>query len=311
MKKLILPVICCFIVLNGFSQDASFKIVGYYSMRTAASEHKMPPFKYLTHVNLFFLNPDSLGGFTRDLSGLKRFVDKAHKKNVKVLFSIGGGSEHPYYHRLLQNENRSTLVDGFVGQVMQYGLDGIDVDIEGNDIDENYEAFVSELAKALKARGKLITSAIAVYYKDQLSDNALANYDFVNIMCYDRTGPWRPDKPGPHSTYADAEDDLTYFGIDRKIPHEKMTLGVPFYGYGFSTDPSVKVATMNYRQIVKQNTDQWTMPDGKIMYYNGIPTIEQKTALAMQKASGIMIWQIGGDAKGGKSLLKAIYKTSH
>ena len=48
------------------------------------------------------------------------------------------------------------------------------------------------------------------------------------------------------------------------------------------------------------------MPEGKILYYNGIPTIKQKTALAKEKASGIMIWQVKGDAKGNLSLLKAI-----
>jgi chitinase len=317
MKKFLLLSAFCLVLFYAPGQNSNqpFRIVGYYSMRSAMTDSRRPPFKYLTHINLYFLNPDSLGNFTRDFSALGPFVSKAHQKNVKVMFSIGGGSEHPYYHRLLQDENRANFVTALVGQVMQYNIDGIDVDLEGNDIDNNYEAFVSELAAALKAKEKLITSAIAVYYKDQLSDRAIENYDFVNIMCYDRTGPWRPDKPGPHSTYADAEDDLTYFGTDRNIAKDKMTLGVPFYGYGFGADPSARVATMSYSQIVKefhgsQTADEWKMPDGKIMYYNGIPTIKQKTALAMQKASGIMIWQIGGDAKGSKSLLKTIYLTS-
>ena len=48
------------------------------------------------------------------------------------------------------------------------------------------------------------------------------------------------------------------------------------------------------------------MPGGAIMYYNGVETIRKKTDLAKQKAAGIMIWQILGDASGDKSLLKAI-----
>jgi hypothetical protein len=47
------------------------------------------------------------------------------------------------------------------------------------------------------------------------------------------------------------------------------------------------------------------------MYYNGIPTIKQKTALAKEKASGIMIWQILGDAPGPKSLLGAINEVAY
>jgi hypothetical protein len=55
--------------------------------------------------------------------------------------------------------------------------------------------------------------------------------------------------------------------------------------------------------------DEWLLPDGKIIYYNGIPTMKQKTNLANEFASGIMIWQVLGDAKGKKSLLRTIHKT--
>ena len=74
-----------------------------------------------------------------------------------------------------------------------------------------------ELGQALRSNNKLMTAAIAVYYKDQFTDKALAQYDFVNVMVYDRTGPWTPEKPGQHSSYANAMEDLNYFGTERKI----------------------------------------------------------------------------------------------
>lgn len=306
-----------FLFQSSHSQtNTSFKIVGYYSIN-AALENKTQNilFKRLTHINLWFLNPDSSGIFTRDLSGLKSFIDKAHRHNVKVLFSIGGGSKQPQYHFLLKDDKRGMLINNFVNEVIKYNLDGIDVDLEGSDIGEEYEKFVVELAQTFRAKNKLVTSAIAVYYKDQLTDRALAQYDFVNVMSYDRTGPWRPEKPGPHSTYDHAAEDLSYFGIERKIPAEKMTLGVPFYGYGYGPELTSKAISMNYKEIVStfkgaEKADEWKMPDGKILYYNGIPTIIRKTQLAKEKASGIMIWQVLGDAKGSKSLLKAINKAA-
>jgi GH18 family chitinase len=132
-------------------------------------------------------------------------------------------------------------------------------------------------------------------------------------MSYDRTGPWRPEKPGPHATYEHAVDDLRYFGVERKIPREKMTLGLPFYGYGYGPELTSKAISMNYNNIVttfkgSELVDEWKMPDGKILYYNGIPTIGRKTQLAKEKASGVMIWQVLGDARGRKSLLKVISK---
>jgi chitinase len=295
---------------------SDFRIIGYYSARSAMNDFKGFPFKRVTHVNLFFLNPDSLGNFSRDYSALEPFVSKAHKKNVKVLFSIAGGSSHPYYHNLLKEDNRAVFIQNLVSVVLRYNLDGIDVDIEGSDIDENYEVFVVELGQALKAKNKLMTAAIAVYYKDQFSDRALAQYDFVNVMVYDRTGPWSPEKPGQHSSYDNAVEDLEYFGIERKIPREKMVLGVPFYGYGFGPEITSPPKSMNFNEIVtafpgSENADEWKMADGMIMYYNGIPTIKKKTVLAKEKASGIMIWQLSGDAHGSKSLLKVINKTAY
>lgn len=294
----------------------TFKVVGYFSLNAALEDPGSAPLKYLTHVNLWFLNPDSAGNFSRDLTGLERFVKKAHKKNVKVLFSIGGGSKQPQYHYLLQDDKRAMLIRNLVAVVQQYGLDGVDVDLEGSDITDKYEAFVVELAAALRQHNKLITAAIAVYYKDQFTDQVLEQYDFVNVMSYDRTGPWRPENPGPHSLYEHAVEDLAYFGDERGIPKEKMTLGVPFYGYGYGPELTSPAVSMQYGQIVKtfngaESTDQLTMPDGKILYYNGIPTMKKKTVLATEKASGIMIWQVLGDSHGKKSLLRAIHETGN
>ncbi len=295
--------------------EEPFKVVGYYSIGAAQESPKEVPFKWLTHINLWFLNPDSTGQFTRDLSGISEFVQTAHQKKVKVLFSIGGGSKQPQYHHLLKDEMRSLLIANLIKVVMETGVDGIDVDLEGSNIDEYYEKFVIELGVALRENDRLMTAAIAIYYKDQLTDKAISQFDFVNVMSYDRTGPWRPEKPGPHSLYEHAVEDLAYFGEERKISPGKMTLGVPFYGYGYGPELTSEAISMSYNAIVEkfpgaEKADEWTMPDGKILYYNGVPTMKKKTTLAAEKASGIMIWQIQGDAKGSKSLLKAINKES-
>jgi len=299
------------------NDKSGFKVVGYYSLQAAMRDTlSKVPFDKVTHINLWFLNPDTLGNFNQDFSALRPFINAAHDKNVKVLASIGGGSPHPYYHALLKDDKRTVFINNLMAVVTKNNLDGIDIDLEGGDIDENYENLVVELASELKSQKKMITAAIAVYYKDKLSDKALAQYDFVNVMSYDRTGSWRPEKPGPHSTYAHAMEDLEYFGVERKIPKEKMVLGVPFYGYGFGPELSSPAIGMNYAQIVAQfpgaeSFDEYQMPDGKILYYNGIETIKQKTTLAKEKASGIMIWQLKADAPGKLSLLQAINEVAY
>jgi chitinase len=321
MKKHIILLISLSLLLSeaeGQSgKRSNFKIVGYYSLRAAmTADLKTVPFDKLTHINLSFLNPDTLGNFNQDLSELEPFIKAAHKRGVKVLPSIAGGGRHEYYHKLLKDENRARFINNLLLITLKYNFDGIDVDIEGSDIDENYENFVVGLASVLKPHKKLITSAIAIFYKDQLSDRALAQYDFMTLMSYDHTGPWRPSKPGPHSTYEHAVADLNYFRIERNIPKEKIVLGVGFYGYGFGPELTSPASSMNYGQIVKtfpgaEKTDQITMPDGKIMYYNGEETMRKKTLLAKENASGIMIWQILGDSEGKLSLLNLINKVAY
>ena len=320
-KKLCLIAAFCLLLLSLQAQapksKSKFKIVGYYSLKSAlTADLTTVPFDKLTHINLFFLNPDTLGNFTQDFPSLVPFIQAAHAHNVKVLPSIAGGGRHAYYHNLLKDDKRDKFINDLLQIVLTYDFDGIDVDIEGSDIDENYESFAVGLAKAFKPHNKLVTSAIAVFYKDVLSDKALAQYDFVNVMSYDHTGPWTPSKPGPHSTYDHAVADLDYFYTVRKIPKEKMVLGVGFYGYGFGPTPSSAATSMNFGDILlkfpgSENSDQLNMPDSSILYYNGIPTIKRKTMLAKEMASGIMIWQILGDAAGDKSLLQAINEEAY
>lgn len=323
--SLVLVPVILLVTLQSHSQvihkkaKKDFKVVGYYLLNALLRDTIQNDSNYafldkVTHVNIAFINPDTTGNFTHDLP-IDSFIKRAHNKNVKVLPSIGGGGPHTYYSALLEDDKRKMFINNLVSLVLKYDFDGVDVDLEGNDIDANYEAFVTELEIALRPSGKLMTAAIATAYKDKLSDKALQQFDFLNVMSYDRTGPWNPDRPGPHSPYNMAEEDLEYWGKTRAIPKEKLVLGLPFYGYGFGSSGG-PVASMNYKEIVASYpalaaADTLILPDQRIMYYNGSSTIKKKTELAMQKASGVMIWQLLGDAPGENSLLQLIHNIAY
>ena len=311
------------LTLSAQNTLSSFKIIGYYpidqAMKVDTSE---VPFDKLTHIDLAFVNPDSLGNLNQGFGALIPFTKAAHTHNVKILYSIGGGSYQGQYHALLKEGKRQELIKNLVLTVIKYDADGIDVDLEsgyafGSETDPNYGIFISDLAQSLKSKNKLLTAALPSSPGNVVTNEVLTQFDFINIMSYDHTGPWSPDRADNHASYADAMDDLNYYLNTLKVPQDKLILGVPFYGHGFGpglSDPVI--AWMTYKEIVStyagaEWVDHWHLPNGYIMYYNGIPTIKNKTQLAMKKAAGIMIWEIMYDLPSSrKSLLNAIYEAA-
>ena len=149
----------------------------------------------------------------------------------------------------LKDTYRQTLINNLVAIVRQTDLDGIDVDIEGNDIDENYDNFVIELTAALHQEHKLITAAVAVYFKNDYTDKALAQFDFINLMSYDHTGAWAPQSQGHIPLTTRRWKIFPYFRMMRNIA-KKNCFRRSFCGYGYGPTLTTRGLTLNYDHIV-------------------------------------------------------------
>jgi chitinase len=264
----------------------------------------------VTHLNIAFENANASGNLSFN-SAENNLITRAHAANVKVLVSIGGGSasedatQRNIYFNLISTSQRAAFIQKLTAYVTAHNLDGLDIDLEGPAINGDYGNFIRDLANALHPMGKIITSALSEGYGgSNVPASTFQYFDFVNIMAYDATGPWDPNTPGQHSSYAYAQSAINYWQ-GRGLPASKTILGVPFYGYGFGA--AYRGDEYAYSEIVNtyagsENQDQV----GNTIYYNGIPTIKAKTTLALQKGAGIMIWQLASDATGSKSLLLAI-----
>jgi len=323
MKKIFIKLLLFGAIVSGCSKSkatvavpepapvtkSDFKVVGYlFANSDLLAVSARLDFSQITHLNIAFINPDTSGVFA-PVTGLKELVKKAHEQGVKVLSAFGGGGPPQHLKELVKPANKKVLVDGLMGLVSTYDLDGIDVDLEGDFITADYEAFVVDLSAALKAKSKLMTAAVATWNSAAYTNKAIVLFDLINIMSYDHTGPWRKNDPGPHSTYEAAEQDFVHWNVNRGIAADKLLLGLPFYGYGFGPDilESINFADLVTAYPGSEKVDVWGLPGKGTFYYNGLPTIKKKVAYAMdKKAAGVMIWQLLGDAKGDMSLLKAI-----
>jgi GH18 family chitinase len=291
-----------------------FKVVGYVAnwinMTNFANNFD---FSKVTHINIAFKNPSAAGNLPPMTSDEQYFITKAHQNNVKVFLSIGGGaiSSNASWINRYDNLMAPANLTNFVGKLTRYSvnnnLDGLDIDLEGDAIDPDlYGPFIEELHDSLALENKLITCALSQGYgAANVPDYALFFFDWINIMAYDATGPWGGE--GHHSTYNFAVSNINYWK-NRGLPKSKCVLGLPFYGYGF--DAAFSNNGYQYKDIVASyaGADQKDTI-GNTIYYNGIPTIEAKTILAMNQGGGVMIWELSQDASGNSSLLKAINET--
>jgi len=300
---------------HGIESDQISRVVVAYVQDWEGSPLNPDQLDYakITHLDVAFANPVDASGTLSIPSHLAQLVDKAHQNGVKVLISIGGGgiseseAERKKYFNLINGNARA----GFVQKISEYmdanKLDGLDVDLEGPAINQDYTAFVSALSQALKPRGKILTAAVSGGFGgDQITADALANFDLVNVMAYDASGPWQPNQPGPHSSFDFAKSCVTYWQ-GRGVPNNKIVLGVPFYGYGFGQAFTQDGYT--YAQIVaKYPGSELVDQVAKTIYYNGIPTMRAKAKYVMdQNLAGVMIWSLDQDAIGSLSLLSAIH----
>ncbi|MEP7133770.1 MAG: glycosyl hydrolase family 18 protein [Chloroflexota bacterium] len=275
-----------------------FRIIAY---ATDSIIENLIPYDKLTHINYSFLTPKDDGTFNSIVNGwkLKKIVENGHKHNVRVLISVGGWGWDAQFETVAASpELRSAFVKNLKVFVDEYQLDGADIDWEYPDAgqsSQNFLALITELRTAMPA--KLLTTAVVSYGENStgISPEAIALLDFVNVMTYD--GP-------DHGTMKQFEQGLAFWTA-RGLPKEKIVMGVPFYG-----DPNLPYFKIVAEDPTAAQTDTFNY-FGKTYQYNGIPTIQAKTKLAMDQASGIMFWTLDFDAQGELSLVNAIYQTAH
>lgn len=147
-----------------------------------------------------------------------------------------------------------------------------------------------------------------------ITDEVFALVDWFNVMVY---GNFSETKPGQHhSTYRMLEMSYDYWVKKRGLDPRKYVMGLPLYG--LASGLPKKTSSTSFSKIMEQNGTKALGTDVAYVtnsihttpypvYYNGIPTISRKTAFALDKrVGGVMFWEISQDAQGENSLVKTV-----
>jgi len=219
---------------------------------------------------------------------LKAIIDAAHAHGTKVLISIGGDGGDRNIMQFYNAGLSVQLTDAIDAYLKNHDIDGVDVDVEQpKQMGVPYTTFVNALVAKLRPKGKLVTTAVAQYIQAGAQDEVLPLFDIVNVMIY--------------GTYERAVNDMAYWSNTKKVPREKLTLGIGFHN--FST------LLANYPNAwAVDSVGGGTYRNGEVITYQGELSVARQTQLSRQYG-GAMIWELTQDDPAGPhSLLKTIQK---
>ncbi|NLO48653.1 MAG: glycoside hydrolase [Clostridiales bacterium] len=179
----------------------------------------------------FSLNAD--GSLCINASIDRDFIKAMHDKGILVVPFLSNDWDRTKGIKALNGRNK--LVKDIAAAILEYDLDGINIDIENVTPDER-AAYVdlTRLLRETLSGEKLVTVAVAANpYNTDLGWQGSYDYaglssycDYLMIMAYDehyQSGP-----PGPVSSLSFIEKSILY--ALKYVSKEKIVLGLPFYG---------------------------------------------------------------------------------
>lgn len=245
-------------------------------------------------------------------------------ENIKSIRSVSGrqyvtvSSSYSKSMNLFLNYDKNTAkyTDTLVDFVIKEDFEGIEIDFEdfGGWTSEDYslyKEFLNRLGSKLHSSGKKLMVDIPPvkdeieesWYQFRLSDLENLPVDHIVIMMYDYQFDHGIGQPVSPPNWI---EEVINFTISRYPYNEKITVGLPLYGYkGNKTNRRFEILT--YDQISKMNGFDSAVRDnysyemmwnnGNIYYvYQDSKSIQKKIETVLDSNIGsISFWHLGGN----------------
>jgi len=282
------------------TSPAEFRLAGYLPDYRLA-EFDFEQLSGLTDLILFSAEPTADGGI--DFSRLNAAPwDKLRqwktRHRTRLILCVGGWDRSAAFPAVSASPAlRQKFASQLTAACLERRLDGVDLDWEHpRDATEaeHYGLLLQQLQTEFQPHGLVLSITLAAW--QPLTAAAVEAVDYVQVMAYDH--------PGKHSTFEGVKDDIARVlksGAERR----KVVLGLPFYGRDIKQPDTVRT----WRQIVERDP-QIAGDEQDGLFLNGPETIRRKTEWALsERLGGVMVWELGQDAPGDRSLLHHIHRT--
>ena len=247
----------------------------------------------------------------------KKYMKMAHQRDIQVWavldnFQNEDGIAYTEFLRTL--EGRTRVISEAVEQAQEFGIDGINVDIEGLTAEdgEDFVEFVREISIACRRAGLVISvdNYVPYNFNDYYDlEEQAAFADYVVIMGYDE------HFAGSQEAGSVASIGYVEYGILealKEVPADRLINGIPFYTRGWTTEDgkvtSEVLDMVEARKFVKDHDmkREWDNTAGQ--YYAEKQTksklyqiwMEEKKSVERKldlmedhNLSGVAVWLLG------------------
>ena len=167
----------------------------------------------------------------------KQYINWAHSNGYLVWPSVSNNSYIETTAEIMRDYKlRQDLIKNIVGLIVQYDLDGINIDFEYmHDEDKDlFSRFIIELKPRLNELGVVLSVDVTApdgseewslcFDRNLIGEVA----DYIVFMAYDQYGT-SSTKPGTNAGYDWVKTNIEKFIGQEAVKPEKIILGIPFY----------------------------------------------------------------------------------
>jgi len=185
-------------------------------------------------------------------------IARAHAAGDKAVLVIKSGGTAALNDVVTNPSETQLVITNTIGAMANRGFDGVNIDFEGTGPSSTYPniqtgmtSFAAQMSAAVHARWPSAFVSIDTYTGSASWSGGLYKIDDLSpvvdalfIMAYDMSfsnmgGQAGPNAPMTGWTYNDTQSIAEYL---TKAPASKIILGVPWYGYRFTTNSSAPYA---------------------------------------------------------------------
>jgi spore germination protein YaaH len=265
-------------LMTAYNNYGLQKEVFGYAPYWALDKHNSWDYKVMSTVAYFGLTVNWDGTWLETDGGHAGFysqnftdmVNQAHAAGDRVVLVIKGSGQAAVNDVVTVPAYTQLVISNTIGAIGLKALDGVNIDFEGYtsaqypNIQAGMTNFVTQMSAQVHAKWPNAFVSVATYSGSASWDGGLMNIsalapvvDAMFIMAYDMPFENMPGQAGPNAPMANFlyNDSTSIKEYLTKAPASKIILGMPWYGYRFTTNSSDGYALISGSVKASQYSD--------------------------------------------------------